>query len=751
MRDESVLLFGVVCWLFAAFGLGVGGVPAFVVPAVIAAVLALATRSRALFVVASWLAIAAHAAFTMAQREAVPVPFGEARITAVVETAPLPIEPEAPWMRATPSPPIARALLRVTSVDDAPASFGVALTLPRHLRLLPGDRVVVSGELRAIPSAQWTYDRDPRVLGLRRGVHATIGVSTAELLEVVGRANDPLLRVRRWQALLGERLFGEAGGGGAAVALLFGDRRFLSREDEAAMASAGIVHVISVSGLHLTALGALAWLILRRGLRRSAGASTVVALTLVWAYALFSGSEAPALRSALMQSLAMLAGLTERDTSAKRTLGLALTALVAVWPEACREPAFAFSFVTMLALVVVVPRVPLFGPRWFRLLCGFVAASGIASIAAWPLSAFWFGSIAIAGVVTNLVAVPLTTFVMLPLGCVWLLGTATGHGTAIAQLLARCSDLLVWVAHGVPEMLVFDVWLRDHEVALAYVALAACTVRSLRRVALAGALGFAAAFLWPTLARHTSTALTLATLPVGQGDSHVLILPGGGVMVVDGGGVPDGRVDPGRRVLRPFLLTHRVRTIDAIVLTHAHPDHYGGLADVLEHFSVERFVWTGQGGSSTGMRHVTEVLRAARVSEDPPSALAMVGISVLHPLPEIFGELGLNDNSIVLHVRHAGRSILMMGDVEAIGEEMFTPPRADVLKVGHHGSHTSTTPAFLAAVRPSIAVISAGKHNPFGHPHADVLARLPRVLRTDRDGLVSVRIDADGTITCYTF
>jgi competence protein ComEC len=736
MRDETLLGYALLCWLMAGLCLGTTAWILLLIAAGVTSLIWVALRTPSFLGLSGLLCVGAHAAWVNEGQKQRVIPFGEVRAEVTVQSGSEKIEPDSPWMQARPEAPRYRVRARVEQIDEQQVEpFGIWLSLPGPV--LPGDRFEVAGELRALPSAQWRDDSDPRTLARRRGIEATLSVSNAALLTPLG--HTPMLA--RQQAALSDTLI-TAGGGAVAAAMVLGDRRFLTRDDEEAMARAGFVHVISVSGLHLSALGAALFWLLRR-LTHSRYLAAAAALASVWGYAVFSGAEAPALRSAIMQSFTLMALLSYRFLSPKRALAASLIVLVALFPETSREPSFALSFVTMLALIVVVPRVRV--ARWLTL----PLSSLVASVAAWPLCAMWFGNISLAGVVTNLIAVPLSTFVMLPLGALWL---ACGAG---ATWLGVCGDLLTWLAHSVPEALVWDVALRDYEVALAYVALGLGCARGLRRLALVATCGFLFAFALPWLNRLSTDALELHTLPIGQGDGHVVFLPHGQVVVIDGGGTVDGRIDPGRRVLRPFLLTHRVRHIDAVVLTHAHPDHLQGLDDVLRHFSVERFVWNGQGASSHAMQHLLKTVRQNRVQEVLAAEARLANMQVLHPLSAesiFYGELGLNDNSIVLRIAHHGRSILMTGDIEATGEYLLQTPRCDVLKLPHHGSHTSTTPELLAAVQPSIAVVTAGANNQFGHPHAEVLARLEgvSVLRTDEQGHLTVRL-SEGRIETEVF
>lgn len=250
--------------------------------------------------------------------------------------------------------------------------------------------------------------------------------------------------------------------------------------------------------------------------------------------------------------------------------------------------------------------------------------------------------------------------------------------------------------------------------------------------------------------------LTVTFLDVGQGDCAVIQTPGGHVMVVDTGGRTPGD-DQGRRSLVPFLRAQRVHRVDALVLTHPDDDHIGGATTLMERIPVGWLLVSSLPSNSITYREVLDTgrrrgvrlaaLRRGQILQFSDGALA----EVLHPpagaLP--VSEHADNNGSIVLRIRWGNTSFLLAGDAEAEAEaDMLASGmdlRADVLKLGHHGSATSSTEAFLHAVQPQTAVVSAGRHNPFGHPHPDVLARLEarniRVFRTDRDGGITMMSD----------
>jgi competence protein ComEC len=287
-----------------------------------------------------------------------------------------------------------------------------------------------------------------------------------------------------------------------------------------------------------------------------------------------------------------------------------------------------------------------------------------------------------------------------------------------------------------------------------------CAILIRRRVwkwpAIVAVMSLFVLLLWqPWLYPQATGMLELTAIDVGQGDSLLVVLPRGATILVDGGGrLVYGRqrksnLDIGEDVVSPYLWSRGIRRIDVMVATHSHQDHIGGLAAVMSNFRPKE-LWTGANPPG-------ELLELARRLGIPssekhptgPHELSGAKLEILAPADDYTAEKPGNNDSLVLRITYGSRSFLLTGDMErgieakllAAGADLH----ADVLKVGHHGSRTSSTQAFLEAVSPSVALISAGYENSFGHPHPDVLERLSArhaaVLRTDLDGLVTARTD----------
>jgi competence protein ComEC len=297
-----------------------------------------------------------------------------------------------------------------------------------------------------------------------------------------------------------------------------------------------------------------------------------------------------------------------------------------------------------------------------------------------------------------------------------------------------------------------------------------------------GALGRARALAWAAAlllglgvielgarrSLRSAEPLRVSMLDVAQGDSTLLELPDGSAVLVDAGGFVGSPVDPGERVVLPWLRTGRRHALDIVVLSHPHPDHFGGLRSVVAASEVGEFWDSGQGeaeGAGPEYAALLALLRARSIPIRRPSELcsaprwrAGVRLELLAPCPRFTPGRGANDNSLVLRVSFGKRSFLLTGDAEQLEErELIATGRrlsADVLKVGHHGSRTSTTHELLAKVRPRFATLSTGVRNTFGHPHAITLETLASsgviALRTDQAG--SLSFVTDGTaLDLYAF
>jgi competence protein ComEC len=378
--------------------------------------------------------------------------------------------------------------------------------------------------------------------------------------------------------------------------------------------------------------------------------------------------------------------------------------------------------------------------------------------------AIYFHRISFSGLSANVIIVPLLSAVV-PVGFIAIF-TGWRLPALIAQwLLIAAEKVANWHVRWEPDWRVPDppLWL-----SLAFVASLLALTFALRMTprwrwpAFAAVLAlFALVFRHPFPPRVEHGKLELSAIDVGQGDSLLVAFPDGKLMLVDGGGFPNFggkrptiRMDIGEDVISPYLWSRSIRKLDVVVATHAHEDHTGGLPALIDNFHPTE-LWTGANSDSP----VWEELRAKARSRGVRIVAMQAGrafdfggahVEALSPPADYEpARTPKNNDSLALRLNYGERSVLLTGDMEwqmearLIYDGRLRP--IDVLKVGHHGSKTSSSEPFLDALRPAVAVISDGFENSFHHPHPDVLARLEahhaEILRTDRLGLITIRTD----------
>lgn len=373
----------------------------------------------------------------------------------------------------------------------------------------------------------------------------------------------------------------------------------------------------------------------------------------------------------------------------------------------------------------------------------------------------YFHRVGLSGLSANTFVVPLMG-ILVPVGFVAVFTGWIWAAKIAGSLLWLSQRVVSWHAAIEPNWRVPTppVWLG---VALAATLIAAAVThgRWWRIVAALSLAGLLVLLLWEPFPSDVRPGqLEMTAIDVGQGDSILVVFPDGKRLLMDGGGIPafGGRsttqMDIGEDVVAPYLWDRSIRSVDVIALSHAHEDHIGGLPALTADFRP-RELWTGLTPDSPSWERLRQKALSSGARIIPlrsPSHIAFGGaeIDVLAPFSDTQpADTPKNNDSLVLRLRYGWHSFLLGGDIERQVESRMLDAneldRVDVLKVAHHGSRTSSTEAFLSAVQPTFAVVSAGLDNSYGHPNRDVIGRLEQhhagVLRTDHDGLITIRTD----------
>jgi len=688
-----------------------------------------------------------------------------------------------------------RAPIRILRVNGRalPVGFSVLATLPAQPRLRYGDVLSVHGTIAQAPDGGNPGEASLRDALRRQGIAALLRGARPPLVILARGKGNPLVA---WGLALRDRLVHPLlmlpdPYGGVLAGLLYGVPAGVPEAMEEIFRRAGLLHVLVVSGAQVGLLAA-ASLAALAVLRAGAGARIALAGGLILLFATMVGWGAAVGRAAIMALVGLAAALFRRDPDPPTALACAALLWLALHPAALFSLGFQLSFAATWGLLVLTPLLtPPLRPRWLAQVMGATLGAQLAVL---PLLAATFQRVSLAAFPANLAVLPIVA-ILVPGGFVLSLAGLVLPGMAGAAAPAFLP--LVWAIVAASRFFAdapgAQVWVPPvpwWHVAAAYGLLGMLPrwrARGIRWPTIGIWTLLAAAVFWTgrgaaeTLARPQ---LLVAVLDVGQGDAILVRGPAARAMLVDGGGevqiagrpaspaVPGDRRAQGRhdhlpprrdvglqRVV-PTLRRLNVRRLDVIVLSHAHEDHVGGLPAVLQNFSVGLVLDPGVPHPSPSYVRFLELVRRRRV----PYALARRGQRVglgtgataelLWPPEEAPGrpldaERAVHARMVVVRVQYGQISVLLTGDIEADLEAALVKRGmalgSTVLKVAHHGSRTSTTPAFLEAVHPASAVISVGSDNPFDHPHAQTLRTLVgrgvRAYRTDRDGAVLLWTD----------
>lgn len=596
---------------------------------------------------------------------------------------------------------------------------------------------------------------------------------------------------------------------GVIRALVVGDRSGIDQKQRAAFNRAGVGHLLAISGLHIGIVAAatfmlfrwlLAWLpclLWRAWVVRCAAALTLVPVV---GYGLLAGMSPSTQRAVIMVSVGLAAMLTQKDQDLLNTLAAAALVILLISPPALFSVSFQLSFAAVLAIVYGLACVP---KHWRRApgsllssAADFFWVSLLAQFGTLPLVMGYFDQVSLVGLAANILLVPLVGFGVVPVGLASAVAgrASTTVATIGFQVCAALADIALALIHGFSELSFAAVntfvphgvevlgayalgWavlnLIREPVPVPAVAINRPHVAARRRciaawsLAVLVLLGGIDTVYW-LCRRFWHRDWRVTVLDVGQGSSALVEFPGGATMLIDGGGFSDNAIfDVGRRLVAPVLRKKRIFTVDTVVLSHPNSDHFNGLTHIVSRFDVGR-VWTNNMTAETnGYRDFSHALskKGWRVVDFSTLArhhvIGGVHVDILYP-PATFCSTDPerlrgdpNDFSLVLRMEKDGLAFLFPGDITAVAEadlvrRMGQGLQSRVLVVPHHGSRHSSSPGFIKAVRPHVAVVSAGWRNRFGFPHPDVLDRYGRwgcrLFRTDLHGAVTFCV-IDGRLT----
>lgn len=525
--------------------------------------------------------------------------------------------------------------------------------------------------------------------------------------------------------------------------IVLGDRAIpMDRQIRQEFINSGLAHILAASGLNV-ALLALAWIFVTSRLALPYSIQIIGGMIIVLFYSFLTGLPPSVLRAGIMLELILVGKLINKNANMVALIFFAAVLLLLINPYMINDIGFQLSFITALGLIISVPVFQKYITVLPESLAMLVLVPFIAQLWVLPIQLYHFHNIASYSVVANFFAMPLVAvityggFISCVLSIVPYIGVAMA--TFVDYLLSPILSLLLYLVDyisNLPASLEHFALNSIFSVLICYVLILIVLYAMWKKFSIITyfiiTAVFISAFMLFSLLNLGNTQLTVVFFDVGDADCILLETPGKKHILIDGGKRTGNSFNSAESVLKPYLYTHKIDTIDAIFLTHPQNDHIGGIPEIVEEFKVRQFF---DGGFSSKNKAYNKLLRLIYSKKIPYEVIRTTDVidcsdgvrfTVLNP-PEKSGKRRkVNQNSLLIRLDYSNFSILLAGDTEADVVKRIDKRKTDVevLKVGHHGSKKSLTEYYLSLTTPDLAVISGGKKNV--HPARNILDLLDK-------------------------
>jgi len=634
-----------------------------------------------------------------------------------------------------------------------------------------GDVIEFSGKLKLPQGRRNPNGFDFRAYLLQKGISTTM---FSREIEIIGKSRtNPFIAAAFY---LRERLIAfyekylPLNLSSLIVGVTLGIKDNIPGETIKAIKNSGVAHALAVSGLHTGIIYAvLEFAFYRLGISRKL--SFVIESIVIIFYSFLAGLSPSVIRASIMIMVFMLSKVVGRENDSLNSLCFSAVFLLLINPLTLFSVSFQLSYAAVTGIILFYDPIKKLLKPLPKCLNESIAVMVSAQLVVAPVLAYYFYNISLVGFITNLLVVPLVSLILIsglisgitglifePLGALFV--KCPGFLLDIVERIVFTSSKLPFATIVIPAMPILSTFMYFISLALIF-DLIHFADENLVKYKKAFAIVLIVTAVLPAVWPFKTFEVTF--IDVGQGDSILIQTKGKKVILIDGGGLPsysNSDFDTGEDIILPLLYSKGINQIDVAVFTHFDDDHAKGLLSILKSVKVKNIVY----GLPEDCETFKEMLKIAKqkqiktiqVSRGDSFIVDKAVFEVLHPVKDVPHSSG-NNNSVVLKLTYNGVSFLFTGDLEYEGEQSLISSERDisslVLKIGHHGSSTSTSREFLSKVSPMYGVITVGVDNNFGHPSPQVLSLLEEsgisVLRTDINGAISFKIFKDN-VRIYT-
>ncbi len=625
-------------------------------------------------------------------------------------------------------------------------NFKTRLLLNEELNMQPGDTIKFSATIIPVQEKRNPYQFDYREYLSDQKIYTQVRLDSLHSLS----RNKNKLSWSWWRVQvlsLVENNFGVETAP-IAKALLLGHKQDIESTTKQAFARAGLSHIMAVSGLHVGFIVAPFWIVIPFFWSRKNGKiiGTIILVLVLFCYAGLTGFSTSVLRASIMAVLLTAGKLFNKVPNSINLTGAAAIIVLTIDPTQLFEIGFQLSFSAVLVILLLLPVIQRGLPYWLRIKWYAVPlmtilVSFIVQIGLYPLQVYYFGEVSLIGPFANALFVPLLGVVvplslcclfissLFPILGLWINLPSDVFLQLMSNFVVLTSDLnWVWIEAELQSLLLFPLW------ASIIFFIASWRLSNLKWKWLIASLSIICVIQVEGIIQGSKPKELVVTIfDVGQGDACLIETPNGKVVLIDAGAWSPG-YNSGKSIILPHLETRGVERLDAVILSHPHSDHIGGIISLIDMIEIGVIYNSGyeydsklyqnyiEKAEENGVR--VESVESGDYLEIDPSLLFLV----LGPEPTSFGT-DPNEHSVVINLIYGLSEFLFTGDaskeqearlMDNYGELLDT----DFLKVGHHGSRTSSNEGFLEFITPEIAVTSLGERNRFGHPHIEAVSRL---------------------------
>ena len=556
------------------------------------------------------------------------------------------------------------------------------------------------------------------------------------------------------------------------IAMILGDTENLTENLKEDFLNSNLYHILSVSGGQVANI-IIGITIITKAFKIHKKIKDTVLIIILMVFMFLTGLSPSIIRACIMCIISLISGLILRRYDIANSLGISLLIILLNNPFSINSLSVLLSYFGFLGIIVLgsftIEKVnKVVKNNIIRYILNIIISSVAAQIFIFPIILYIFGTISLTFIFSNLLIIPLSTiitvigfFIMIcPLQIFAIVEPMIEIEIRVVSFFANIGISKIYcVIPNIQEIIIYYVM----NIYLYYMIRRGDMYkikhffRKYKKIML---IFMVISSIVITIYKNTPKDFCINFIDVGQGDSTLITTQYNKKILIDGGGSEFGSTfDVGEKTLLPYLLKKKIHKLDYVIISHFDSDHSLGCAKIIENLTVSNLVLTKQLEENDIYKHIVSIAKQKKINLIYVKAgdvitVNGVKIKILHPQEKLIAENSINNNSIVFKLEYKSFSILFTGDIENIAEEVILSKninlKADILKVAHHGSKTSSSQRFIEAVSPKIALIGVGKNNMFGHPNREVIERLQsygtKIYRTDECGEISIMVNNRGKI-----